>query len=88
MLVQALNGALGVLYALLRNMQDGAVLHNCTEYFDTGCSDSALVVGQIAVCAIIRLLTELSMASFENIFKKRLLRNIALEICDRVIEYN
>ena len=77
MLVQALNGASGVLYALLlRNMVDSAVSHNSTEFWTQVVLTVLLVIGQIAVRAVIRWLTELSKASFENIFKKRLLTNI------------
>ena len=77
MLVQALYGASGVLYALLlRNMVDSAASHNSKEFWIQVVLTVLLVIGQIAVRAVIRWLTELSKASLENIFKKRLLRNI------------
>ena len=77
MLVQAMNGASGVLYALLlRNMVDSAVSHNSTEFWTQAVLTVLLVIGQIAVRAVIRWLNELSKASFENIFKERLMRNI------------
>lgn len=77
MLVQALNGASGVLYALLlRNIVDSAVSHNSSEFWLQVALIIALVIGQIAVRAVIRWLNELSKATFENIFKSRLMHNI------------
>ena len=77
MLVQSLNGASGVLYALfLRNIVDSAVAHNSTKFWTHVVFIVILVVAQIAMRAIIRWLNELSMATFENIFKARLMKNI------------
>ena len=77
MLVQAMNGASGVLYALLlRNMVDSAASHDRNGFWTQVILAVLLVIGQIAVRAVIRWLNELSKASFENIFKERLLRNI------------
>ena len=77
MLVQSLNGASGVLYALfLRNIVDSAVAHNSTKFWTQVVFIVILVVAQIAMRAIIRWLNELSKATFENIFKARLMKNI------------
>ncbi|MBR1663288.1 MAG: ABC transporter ATP-binding protein [Ruminococcus sp.] len=77
MLVQALNGASGVLYALLlRNMVDSAALHNSTEFWIQVFLTVLLVIGQITVSAVIRWLNELSKSTFENLFKRRLMKNI------------
>ena len=77
MLVQALNGASGVLYALLlRNIVDNATAHNKEGFWQYVVLTVQLVLAQIVMSAIIRWLNELSRATFENIFKKRLMRNI------------
>lgn len=77
MLVQSLNGASGVLYALfLRNIVDSAVAHNSTKFWTQVIFIVILVIAQIAMRAIIRWLNELSKATFENIFKARLMKNI------------
>ncbi|WP_295129070.1 ABC transporter ATP-binding protein [Ruminococcus sp.] len=77
MLVQALNGASGVLYALfLRNIVDSAVSHDSTKFWIDVILIVLLVSAQIAMRAVIRWLNELSRAEFENIFKKRLMQNI------------
>ena len=77
MLVQSLNGASGVLYALfLRNIVDSAVAHNSTKFWTQVVFIVILVIAQIAMRAIIRWLNELSKATFENIFKARLMKNI------------
>ena len=77
MLVQALHGASGVLYALfLRNIVDSAVSHNNTRFWTQVAFIIILVISQIAMRAIIRWLNELSKSTFENIFKARLMKNI------------
>lgn len=77
MLVQAVNGASGVLYALLlRNIVDYAAEHDKTLFWRNVVYIVLLVLAQIGMRAIIRWLNELSKATFENIFKRRLLRNI------------
>ena len=77
MLVQALNGGSGVLYALLlRNIVDNATVHDKAGFWHYVMLTVLLVLGQIAIRAVIRRLNELSRATFENIFKARLMRNI------------
>ena len=76
-MMQSLNGASGVLYALLmRNMVDSAVSHNSTKFRTQVLYIILLVIGQISIRAFIRWLNELSKATFENIFKERLTDNI------------
>lgn len=75
--VQALNGASGVLYALLiRNIVDCAVAHDKAGFRKEVLLTVLLILTQIAMSAVIRWLTELSKSTFENIFKSRLMRNI------------
>lgn len=77
MLVQALHGASGVLYALLlRNIVDNATAHDKSGFWLYVVYTILLVLGQVALRVIIRWLNELSRATFENIFKARLMRNI------------
>lgn len=77
MLVQSLNGASGVLYALfLRNIVDSAVSHSSTKFWTQVVFIVLLVIAQISLRAIIRWLNELSKSTFENIFKARLMKNI------------
>lgn len=77
MLVQALNGASGVLYALfLRNIVDSAAAHDRPLFWRNVVFTVLLVAAQIGIRAVIRWLNELSKATFENIFKERLMRNI------------
>jgi len=76
-IVQALNGASGVFYALLlRNIVDNAADGNKNDFWIYVLLILLLVLAQIALRAVIRWLEELSRASFENIFKERLLDNI------------
>ena len=76
-LVQSLNGASGVLYALfLRNIVDAAAAHNSTKFWTQVAFIILLAAAQIAMRAVIRWLNELSKATFENIFKARLTKNI------------
>ena len=77
MLVQSLNGASGVLYALfLRNIVDSATAHDKPSFWLNVTLIIVLVLCQITMHAVIRWLSELSRATFENIFKERLMRNI------------
>lgn len=77
MIVQALNGASGVLYALLlRNIVDNAVEGDKNGFKLNVLYIILLVLAQVAMRAIIRWLEELSRASLENLFKQRLLNNI------------
>lgn len=76
-IVQALHGASGVLYALLlRNIVDSAVDGDRSGFWFNVLMIVLLVLAQVAMRAVIRWLEELSRASLENLFKQRLLRNI------------
>ena len=76
-IVQGANGASGVLYALfLRNIVDNATEKNKQGFIVAAVMIVVLVLVQIAMRAAIRWLGELSRAEFENIFKRRLLREI------------
>ena len=73
-IMQALQGASGVLYALfLRRIVDAAVVHDRAEFFRGLLLTILLVAGQICLRAIIRWLMELSKSTFENLFKERLM---------------
>ena len=77
MIVQALHGASGVLYALiLRNIVDNAVDGNRKGFLFYVIMIILLVLAQVGMRAIIRWLEELSRSSLENLFKQRLLDNI------------
>lgn len=77
MLVQALHGASGVLYALLlRNIVDCAVDGDRSGFRLNILFIILLVLAQVTMRAVIRWLEELSRASLENLFKARLLHNI------------
>jgi ATP-binding cassette subfamily B protein len=72
-LVQALHGASGVLYALLlRGVVDAAVAGDAPGFWRYILLTVALTAGQLALRAIIRWLNELSKATLENVFKGRL----------------
>lgn len=76
-IVQSLNGASGVIYALLlRNIVDSAVDKDRDGFIKYVLMIMLLLLAQIALRAIIRWLEELSKASLENLFKQRLLNNI------------
>ena len=76
-IVQALHGASGVLYALLlRNIVDSAVDGDRSGFWFNVLMIVLLVLAQVAMRAVIRWLEELSRASLENLFKQRLLNNI------------
>ena len=77
MIVNALHGASGVLYALLlRNIVDSAVDVNRKGFVYYVVMVILLVLAQVAMRALIRWLEELSRSSLENLFKQRLLNNI------------
>lgn len=66
-------GISSVFYALLlRGLIDGAVAHDKTKMLTYCFLFAALVVGQIALRALLRFLEEFSKATYENAFKKRL----------------
>lgn len=77
MLVQALDGGSGVLYAiLLRNIVDNATAHDKAGFWHYAVLTVLLVLAQIGMRAVLRWLNELSKSTLENIFKARLMRNI------------
>lgn len=72
--VQSLNGAGGVLYALLlRNIVDNAVEGDTKGFRYYSLLIILLVIAQLAMRAVIRWLNELSCSDLENLFKKRFL---------------
>ena len=76
-LLQVLNGASGVLYALLlRNIVDSAVGKDTNAFVLNVCLVLLLVIAQLSMRAVIRFLNELSRASLENIFKERLMKHL------------
>ena len=73
-LVQALHGASGVVYALfLRNIVDSAVNGQPAAFWRGILWIILLVAAQLLLRALIRGLTELSKSTIENAFKERLL---------------
>ena len=73
LLVQMALGISSVFYALLlRGLIDGAVAHDRYRMLSYFVMFAALVVGQIALRAVLRFLEEFSKAAYENAFKKRL----------------
>lgn len=77
MLLQAVNGGSGVLYALLlREIVDHATARDSAGFWCYVVLTVLLVLGQITVRALIRWLDERTRASFENVFKLRLLYHI------------
>lgn len=76
-LIQALHGASGVLYALLlRNIVDSAAARDRDGFFRYTLLTVILVLVQIGLRAMVRWLNELSRSTFENLFKARLMDNI------------
>jgi len=76
-ILQAINGFSGVLYALLlRNIVDSASDHNESGFWHYVMLIIILVAARLGVRAVIRWLNELSCSTFENIFKNRLVKNI------------
>lgn len=77
MVVNALYGASGVLYALLlRNIVDSAVDGSKRQFVFYAVMIILLVLAQVAMRAVLRWLEEHSRASLENLFKQRLFDNI------------
>jgi len=71
--VQSIHGASGVLYALLlRRVVDSAAGHDGSGFWRSMILIILLAAVQLALRAVIRWLTELSKATFENLFKGRL----------------
>ena len=79
LLVQIFLGISSVFYALLlRNIIDAAVSHDKDRMILHILSFASLVVGQIALRALLRFLEEFSKASYENAFKKRRFRELLM----------
>ena len=77
MLVQALYGGSGVVYALLlRDIVDSAVAGENAQFWNCILLIVLLVLGQVMLRAIVRFLEEQSRATLENLFKVRLLDKI------------
>ena len=75
--VEALHGASGVFYALLlREIVDAAAGHDSDGFWRGLTGIILLVAAQLALRAVIRWLTELSRAAFENSFKRRLMNTL------------
>ena len=73
LLVQMVLGISSVFYALLlRGLIDGAVAHDSKKMLTFCVLFAALVVGQIALRAVLRFLEEYAKATYENAFKSRL----------------
>ncbi len=78
--VQMLHGGSGVFYALLlRNIVDSAVAKEIQAFWWNVVMTVLLVLGQLALSAVVRFLSELSKSSLENIFKKRLMENLLVK---------
>ena len=76
-LVQAAQGGLGVLFALLlRNIVDDAVAGDQSAFWQSVLLAVALVAFQIALSATARWLQELAKSSIENLLKQRLADNV------------
>lgn len=72
--LEGINGASGVLYALLfKNIVDCAAAQNSSGFWNYAFYTICLVAAQIAVRALLRWLNELTCADYENIFKERLM---------------
>ena len=83
--VQCLIGASGVLYALfLRGIVDSAVAKNKDGFILNVIFIISLVLFQLILNAVSRWLSELSRATFENLFKERLMHNILRKDYGRV----
>ena len=79
LLVQMVLGISSVFYALLlRGIIDGAVSHDKDGMLLHILLFASLVVGQIALRAVLRFLEEFSKATYENAFKKRLFRELLM----------
>ena len=72
-LLQSVNGASGVLYALLlRNIVDSAMEGSKNSFISNALLLVLLVAAQITIRAVIRWLEEHTRSDFENLLKKRL----------------
>ena len=79
LLVQMVLGISSVFYALLlRGIIDAAVSHDKDGMILHILLFASLVVGQIALRAVLRFLEEFSKATYENAFKKRLFRELLM----------
>ena len=84
-IVQCLNGASGVLYAVfLRDIVNNAVDKNLNGFILSAVYIIILILFQLTMSAISRWLSELSRATFENLFKERLMHNILRKDFGRV----
>ena len=73
LLVQMVLGISSVFYALLlRGLIDGTVAHDSKKMLTFCVLFATLVVGQIALRAVLRFLEEYAKATYENAFKSRL----------------
>lgn len=76
-ITQAVQGGIGVLYALLlRAIVDSAVAKDVDGFVRNVLLIIGLVAVRILIAAVIRWLTELSKSDIENTFKQRLVNNI------------
>ena len=76
-LIQALQGLLSVLYALLfRNFVDSAVSRDAEAFLHNTLLIICLFIIQIGIDAVVRWLHGLAAAEFENLFKQQLTDNI------------
>lgn len=79
LLVQMVLGISSVFYALLlRGIIDAAVSHDKDGMLLHIILFASLVVGQIALRAVLRFLEEFSKSTYENAFKKRLFRELLM----------
>ena len=84
-IVQCLNGASGVLYAVfLRDIVNSAVDHDKQAFIQSSIFIVLLILVQLTLSAISRWLSELSRATLENLFKERLMHNILRKDFSRV----
>ena len=84
-IVQSLNGASGVLYAVfLRDIVNSAVDRDSQGFIRNSVFIIALILVQLTLSAISRWLSELSRATLENLFKERLMHNILRKDFGRV----
>ena len=76
-IAELLHGGSGVFYALcLRGIVDEATAKNTAGFWKYAVLTLLLVLGQLLCRVFTRYMEEKSRASFENLFKKRLLNNI------------
>lgn len=84
-IVQCLNGASGVLYAVfLRDIVNNAVDKNLDGFIRSAACILILILFQLILSATSRWLSEQSRSTFENIFKERLMHNILRKDFGRV----